>query len=180
MAKTLAPGAGLTAAAAVSLSAVLASYTPSGPWQPVSVILGWSAVVLLAASLLTGYPWGLAAAAVVLVARTGIHGLAGGAGLSLTITAALILAVIEFGGASLEGRSVPGDLAAVAVRTVAIAAGGGLGVGLMSGAIAGAAPRGIGVHLVGLAAAFVVGTLVLGLHRSAWATDRFRDARKRF
>lgn len=168
MATAFPSSASLTAAAALGVAAVLAFYTPSGPWQPVSVILGWSAVVLVAVSLLTGYTWGLAAGAVVLVARTGIGGLAGDQRPGLAVATALILAMIELGGASLEARRIPLDASTVAVRTVAVAGGGGLMVGLASRLIAGATVRGPGGHLVGLAAAFLAGSAIV------WLQSRLR------
>lgn len=164
MAKAFSPGATLTAAAAAVLAVVLAADVPAGPWQPAAIILGWSAVTLTAASLLTGYTWGLAAGAVIFVARAGIAGLAGDLRPGLAVRTALILAVIELGGASLEGRRVPLDVVAVAVRAVAIAAGGGLMVGLVGRGVAGTAVGGTGAHLIGLAVAFLAGSVILWLH----------------
>lgn len=165
MATPLSPSARLTATAAAVLAVALATFTPAGPWQPASVLLGWVAVVAVVLSLASGYTWGLGAGVVLLVVRTGIHGLAGDPTPGLAIATALILAVSEFGSASFEARTTPLDLATVVARTVVVASGGAVMVAIVDYAIQGPTVRGTGVHLAALGTAFALASLVLWLHQ---------------
>lgn len=165
MATSGTPGPGLSAFMAAGAAIVLALATPNGPWQPASVIFGWVAVALVAVSLLTGYTWALAAGCATFLVRTGIHGLAGEGLADLALSAALLLAVTEFGATSLEGRLMPTHWPSTAARSLLVGVGGGGVVVVVGALVGGSGFEGTGATVAGLAAGVLVAVAIVGLSR---------------
>lgn len=122
MASSPAPVTGLTAAAAILAAAALALATPTGPWQPASVILGWMAVLAVATGVLAGIPTAVAVATALLLLRLGVHGLAGDRTPGLVLSAVLLLAIVELASASFEARMMPLLMRWVLLRLAVLAA----------------------------------------------------------
>lgn len=167
MASSGTPGPGLSAFVAIGAALVLALATPTGPWQPASVILGWVAVVLVGVSLLTGYTWAMAAGCATFLVRTGIHGQAGAGLADLVLSTVLLLALVELGSASLEGRLIPMHWPAVASRSLLVGMGGGGVVAVVATVMGGVGFGGVGARVAGLAFALLAALLTVGLSRRA-------------
>lgn len=165
MATTGSSGPGLSAFMAVGAAIVLALATPSGPWQPASVILGWAAVALVAVSLLAGYTWALAAGCATFLVRTGIHGLAGEGLAELALSTALLLMVVEFGATSLEGRLMPIHWPSMVARSLLVGATGGGVVVVVAAVVGGSGFGGGGATVAGLAAAVLAAVVIVALSR---------------
>jgi hypothetical protein len=160
------PGPPLTAAVAIGMAVGLALLPVSGPWQPASVMLGWTAVVLVGVSLLSGHTSGLGAGGAVLLVRTGVHGLAGAGVIDLVVSSALLLALLETGAASLEGRTVPIHWPAAMVRGVTVGVGGGAVVLIFAALIGEAHLSGVGAQIGGLATALLAALWMVWLHQA--------------
>lgn len=167
MAETAPARPGLIGLLALAPAVALATMSVPGPWEPVSVAVGWTAVVLLAGGIVAGYPSPIAVGTALLVARTGIHGLAGDRFPGLAISTVLILATVEMASLSFESRRMPLDLPRAVARALAAAAGGGLIVGVAASILDGPQLEGAGYRLLGLALALVLGsTLVWSVGRA--------------
>lgn len=165
MAAAPAQSARLTAVMAVTVAVVLALLAPTGPWQPASMILGWGAVVAVALAVAVGMPGLLATGAVLMVVRTGIHGLAGDRVPGLVFSAVLLLVMFELALISFEARVIPVHLPSAMGRVGALAVVAGVVVASVSSlAVAGLDP-GPGGSLVALAAALAAGLAVFWLIR---------------
>lgn len=144
-------------------ASVMAALTPTGPWQPLSVILGWLAVALIVVGVVGGFPSWLAAGVAVLVVRTGVHGLAGDPAPGLALAALLLTLMLELAALSMELRLIPVRAWLGIVRAAVVALVAALGV---AGVMALMEHVAGGNHLAALAAAGVVGLLVVGLGRA--------------
>lgn len=141
----------LTGAGAIGAAVVLAAFTPAGPWQPVSVFLGWAAVVAVLVSVGVGKPAGLAAGSVLFVIRAGVHGLAGDRTPGLVLTGVLLALMVELAAVSFDLRVMPLSPLRAAARAAAVAVGAGFVVAISVTGLS----RGAGVGPVaGLAVAF--------------------------
>lgn len=156
-------------AAAVVAAAGLAMFTPAGPWQPLSVLLGALAVVGVAVGVVTGRQAWLAGAVVLLVARVGVHGLADDLTPGLAATAFALVLMVELAAVSLEIRTVPRRVALAVVRSVILAAGAAVGVEVVL--LSGLVGAGDGYQLWALAAAGLVGLMVVAVGRT-YAANR--------
>lgn len=166
MAQTPPARPGLIGLLALAPAVALAAMSVSGPWEPVSVAVGWTAVMLLALGIGAGYPSPVAVGMALLVARTGIHGLAGDRSPGLAISTVLILATVEMASLSFEARRMPLHLPRGAARALAVAAGGGLIVGLAASILDGPPLEGAGYRLLGLGLALALGSILV------WSIDR--------
>lgn len=164
MEASVASGARLVGAAAVVAAAGLAILTPVGPWQPLSVLLGSLAVAAVAIGVVTGRPGWLAGAVVLFLARVGVHGLADDLTPGLAATAFGLVLMVELAGVSLELRVIPRRIVLAVARSVIVAAGAAVGVEavLLSGLVG----DGTGNQLWGLAAAGLVGLMVVAVART--------------
>lgn len=176
MAAPTPPGARLTAALAVVVAVILAVVTPTGPWQPASVILGWSTVVLVGLGVAVGLAGPLAAGAVLTVVRVGVHGLAGDRVPGLVITSILLVVMVELALTSFETRVIPIHLPTAMGRLAVIAVVAGLVVVAVSGLAVDGGAAGAGGSLVALAAALAVGVVVYWLTRRASREDESHGA----
>lgn len=158
MAATATTTARLSGAAAVAVTTAMAFLTPSGPWQPPSVILAGVAVTGVAITVLSGNPSGLAAAVVAWLARAGIHGHAEMGLVALVGSAAALVAVIELVELSTVSRRRPvnpgGDLA----RGAALVVIGAVGTSVAATITEVGQPI---PHLYGLTAAVLAAALLL-------------------
>lgn len=150
-------------AAAVLAAAGLAIFTPAGPWQPLSVLLGALAVVAVAIGVVTGGQGWLAGAVVILLARVGVHGLADDLTPGLAPTAFALVLIVELAAVSLEIRIVPRRVSLAVVRSVVLAAGAAVGVEVVL--LSGLVGEGGGNQLWALAAAGLVGLMVVAVGR---------------
>lgn len=163
MEASLAPGARLVGAAAVVAATGLVMFTPHGPWQPLSVLLGALAVVAVAIGVVSGRPGWLAGAVVILLVRVGVHGLAGELTPGLAPTAFGLVLMVELAAVSLEIRVMPRRVSLAVVRSVILAAGAAVGVEVVL--LSGLVGDGDGNQLWGLAAAGLVGLMVVAVGR---------------
>lgn len=159
----------MTAGVAAGAAAGLAALPVSGPWQPASVILGWTAAILAVFSLVTGYTGWMGLACVLFVVRTAMHGLAGAGPADLVGSTVLLLVLVETGAASFEARHIPIHWPADMARTLLVAAGGAGIVMVAAGLVGGAFLAGPAALTGGLAAALVVGMLAVWIQRRASA-----------
>lgn len=165
MAATSPTSAYLTAAGAVGAATVSAGYVVEGPWEPLSLTLGWVLVALVAWSVLVGRPAGLALAAAVYVVRVGLHGVAGDRSPGLALAAVVLVAMVELGSISLEARQMPLELGPALARGVVAAAGAGVIVAVVAGGGEIPSVGGAGKAIIGLAAALASAGAVLLLAR---------------
>lgn len=176
MEASAAQGARLAGAAAVLAAAGLAMFTPAGPWQPLSVLLGSLAVVAVAVGVVTGRLGWPAGAVVLLLARVGVHGLADDLTPGLAATAFGLVLMVELSAVSLEIRVVPRRVLLAVVRSVVLAAGAAVGVEVIL--LSGLVGDGDGYQLWALAAAGLVGLMVVAVGRGYMA-NRDRAAQSR-
>lgn len=165
MATTVQTNVRVTAASALGLAVLQASLSVSGPWQPASVILGWTAVVTLGVGLAMGLTGGVAAAAFLEVVRIGIQGISGDATPGLVVSAALLVAMVETASASLEARRMPTDLAIALAQAVLGASAAGAAVAVSILVVDVAAVSSTGWRVAGLAGAVAIAMVVLGVQR---------------
>lgn len=165
MAAPMASSSRLTGLCALLAAVGLALFEPGGPWQPLSVLLGWAVVLAVVVSLLTARATGLAVGASLTCVRLGIHGVAGNRTPGLVASAFLLILAVEMGADSIESRRVPIGAAGALLRSTMIAAAGGGLAGLLS-LVTGVEVGGSVRFFVGLAAAVLVAVIVLGLVES--------------
>jgi len=169
MEASVASSARLVGTAAIVATAGLAMFTPSGPWQPLSVLLGALAVAAVAIGVVMGRPGWLAGAVVLLLARVGVHGLADDLTPGLAATAFGLVLLVELAVLSLEVRVIPRQVSLAVVRSVILAVGAAVGVEVVL--LSGLVGDGDGNQLWGLAAAGLVGLMVVAVSRS-YAANR--------
>lgn len=165
MAQTPASSAGLTAAGAVGVGVVAATFIVDGPWQPISMVSGWLVVGFVGVSVVWGRPAGLAVAAALHVARVGIHGIAGDRTPGLVFSAVLLVAMVELATASFEARQMPLPLDTALARSILLAAFAGLAVGLVAVAVRSTPVTGAGGAIIGLVAALSAAGVLVWLAR---------------
>lgn len=140
----------------------LALYAPTGPWQPLSALLGWAVVLSVALALLTARATGLAVAASLTCIRLGIHGLAGDRTPGLVASAFLLILLVEMGADSIEARRIPVAASAALLRSTMVAAAAAGLAGVLS--LVGAVEVGGSIRLlIGLVGAVAVAGAVLWL-----------------
>jgi hypothetical protein len=165
MAQTPTSSAHLTAAGAVGVGLVAATFIVDGPWQPISVVSGWLAVLFLVASVVWGRPVGLMVAAALQVARVGVHGIAGERTPGLVVSAVLLVAMVELAAASFEARQMPLPFDTALARSILLAAVAGLAVGLVAVGVRSTPVTGAGAAIIGLVAALSAAGLLVWLAR---------------
>lgn len=162
MATAPATTARLSGVAAVVTAVAAALVTPAGPWQPLSVILGWVVVLGVVATVIWGPPSGLGVAVVAWLARVGVHGQADtGTAMLVGSTAALIL-MVELTSLSTSSRTRSVSVTDHLARMSLLGLGGAGGTAFFAYAIEVDRPF---PHLIGLVAALTVAALILHLSR---------------
>lgn len=150
MATANAPVARLSAAAAMVVAVALALMTPSGPWQPASVILGWAAVVAVAVGTVSGSGTWVATAAILTLVRFGVGGLADQRTPSLALSAFLLVILVEAAAVSFEARLQGMDVVTVLARTVTPALVAAGMVAVLEDSVLGPGWQGASAQLLGL------------------------------
>ena len=160
------PTSYLTAAGSLAVAVTAATFTVDGPWEPISMMLGWLVPMLLAIGLVLGRPGGVAAAAATYVVRIGVHGIAGDRTPGLAVSALLLVAMIELAAVSWDSRRMPIPLDGALARTVLLAAGAGLAVGLVAVGEPRALGSGAAPAVIGLMGAMAVTAILLRLGKT--------------
>jgi hypothetical protein len=156
----------LTGAGAVAATVVSAILSAEGPWEPASVILGWTAVGAMAAGVGFGMVGGVASAVVIQVVRLGIEAVAGGSAVETVLSTLLLVGAVEAASTSFEGRRMVLEPWGAMGRIALAALGAAVAAALVLMAVGRPPTQSVEWRVAAVAGAAAIVLLVMGAQRT--------------